>query len=36
MLRISADPRELDVGLVHRFLAQESYWAQGIPRREWA
>lgn len=32
MLRISADPAELDVGLIHRFLADDSYWARGIPR----
>ena len=32
MLRISADPAELDIGLIHRFLADESYWARGIPR----
>jgi len=32
MLRISADPAELDVALIHRFLSQESYWARDIPR----
>ncbi len=32
MLRISADPGELDVALIHDHLARESYWAQGIPR----
>lgn len=32
MLRISTDPAELDIGLIHRFLSEESYWAQGIPR----
>jgi GNAT superfamily N-acetyltransferase len=31
MLRISTDPAELDVALIHRFLSEESYWAQGIP-----
>lgn len=31
MLRISADPSELDIGLIHEFLAA-SYWAAGIPR----
>ena len=31
MLRISADPAELDVALIHDFLAG-SYWAAGIPR----
>lgn len=29
---ISTDPARLDVGLVHRFLSQESAWARGIPR----
>lgn len=32
MLRISADPAELDLALVHGFLAQHSYWAAGIPK----
>ena len=32
MLRISTDAAELDIGLIHRFLSEESYWAQGIPR----
>ena len=26
---ISDDPARLDVGLVHRFLSEESYWARG-------
>lgn len=30
---VSTDPRRLDVDLIHRFLAQDSYWAPGIPRR---
>jgi GNAT superfamily N-acetyltransferase len=30
--RISTDPAELDVALIHRFLSQESYWARDIPR----
>jgi GNAT superfamily N-acetyltransferase len=29
-LRISNDRAELDVALIHRYLAQESYWAQNI------
>lgn len=29
-LLISSDPARIDVGLVHRFLAQESYWARGV------
>jgi N-acetylglutamate synthase-like GNAT family acetyltransferase len=32
MLRISADPTELDIALVHDFLAGHSYWAAGIPK----
>ena len=32
MLRISADPTELDVALIHDFLALGSYWAKDIPR----
>lgn len=31
MLRISADPAELDFDVVHDFVSQ-SYWAAGIPR----
>src|SRR5207244_7159698 len=27
---VSDDPRRLDMGAVHRFIAQESYWARGI------
>src|SRR5512139_1515039 len=30
-LRITTDPSALDVGLVHRFLSQQSTWAKGIP-----
>ncbi|HVH06285.1 MAG TPA: GNAT family N-acetyltransferase [Myxococcota bacterium] len=29
--RISTDPALLDLGVLHRFLAEESYWAAGIP-----
>jgi len=29
---IDTDPARLDVGLVHRFLSEESYWAKGISR----
>jgi GNAT superfamily N-acetyltransferase len=32
-LRISTDPAELDLDLIHRYLAEESYWAAGIPRQ---
>jgi hypothetical protein len=31
-LRASTDPAELEVGMIHRFLAEESYWARGIAR----
>jgi GNAT superfamily N-acetyltransferase len=31
-LRISDDPSELDVSMIHRFLSTESYWASGISR----
>jgi GNAT superfamily N-acetyltransferase len=31
-LEISTDRSRVDVELVHRFLSQESYWAQGRPR----
>jgi predicted GNAT family acetyltransferase len=31
-LRISTDPTELDLSMIHRFLSQESYWASGIAR----
>lgn len=30
--RISTDPACLDLDLIHRFLSEESYWAQGVPR----
>ncbi len=32
MYRISTDPAHLDVELVHRWLAEESHWARGVPR----
>ena len=28
---ISTDKAQLDIALIHRFLSQESYWAQNIP-----
>ena len=28
---ISCDPARLDLGVIHRFIALESYWAKGIP-----
>ncbi|MCW4453926.1 GNAT family N-acetyltransferase [Flavobacterium sp. MXW15] len=31
-LRISTDKHELDVDLIHRFLATEAYWSGGVPR----
>jgi GNAT superfamily N-acetyltransferase len=30
-LRISCDPREMDVALIHAFLSEQSYWSQGVP-----
>lgn len=32
MLKISTDKAELDVSLIHGFLAEQSSWARGIPR----
>lgn len=29
---ISTDPARLDLDVIHRFLAEDSYWAQGIQR----
>jgi GNAT superfamily N-acetyltransferase len=29
-LAVDTDPRRLDIGLIHAFLA-ESYWAKGVP-----
>ena len=31
-LRISTDPAELDISMIHGYLAGESYWARGISR----
>ena len=31
LLRISTDIEDLDVALIHRFLSEESAWAQQIP-----
>jgi GNAT superfamily N-acetyltransferase len=31
-LRISTNPAELDIAMIHGFLAEESYWAKGLPR----
>ena len=28
---ISTDKKRLDVAMIHRFLADESYWAKGVP-----
>jgi len=30
-LEISTDPARLDVGMIHSFLSERSYWAQGRP-----
>jgi GNAT superfamily N-acetyltransferase len=29
---ISTDPDRLDLAVIHKFLAEESYWSPGIPR----
>lgn len=31
-LRISADPADVDMDVVHGFLAEHAYWCIGIPR----
>lgn len=31
-MRISTDPGELDIALIHGFLSRETYWARSIPR----
>ena len=28
---LSTDKRKIDIGIVHRFLSEESYWSKGIP-----
>lgn len=30
--RVSSDPRELDLDVIHRFLSSDAYWSEGIPR----
>ncbi len=30
--RVSTDARRLDLDVIHGFLSQSSYWAEGIPR----
>jgi GNAT superfamily N-acetyltransferase len=30
--RIATDKAVLDVGFIHRFLSEQTYWARGIPR----
>jgi N-acetylglutamate synthase-like GNAT family acetyltransferase len=32
MYNITTDISKLDVNVIHRFLSEESYWAQGIPK----
>ena len=32
--RMSADPRRLDVEVIHRWLSSEAYWARGRTREE--
>lgn len=31
-LRISMDPAEFDLPMIHRYLSEESYWAKGLSR----
>jgi GNAT superfamily N-acetyltransferase len=31
-LRISTNPAEFDLAMIHRFLAEESYWARGMSK----
>lgn len=31
-LRISMNPAEFDLPMIHRFLAEESYWARGLSK----
>lgn len=31
-IEVSTDPDRLDVDLIYRWLAEESYWAKGMPR----
>lgn len=31
-LLISTDPARLDLAVIHKFLAEESYWARNIPK----
>jgi len=30
-MEISCDNNHMDIGLIHRFLSEESLWAKGIP-----
>ena len=29
--KVSTDPGELDLAVIHKYLSGESYWAEGIP-----
>lgn len=31
MFTVSTDPARLDIALIHRYLAHDSYWARNIP-----
>lgn len=33
MYTIRTEKSRLDVGMIHRYLSEESYWAKNIPRR---
>lgn len=35
-MRISTDSGEFDIAMVHRFLAEESYWAKGCRDSCWS
>lgn len=30
--RVSLDPGDIDLDVVHRFLSEEAYWCRGVPR----
>jgi len=32
MYTISTDKSRLDIGMIHKFLSEDSYWARNIPR----
>jgi len=32
VLRVSTDPAEIDLDVVHGFLGRDAYWCRGVPR----